>query len=122
MNYFDISIGCTELKKIEVEIKRVQSVVKDLKTKKAELEAKIQKYLTEHQHQGVMINDITVVNEAKKRTKPLAKKEKEERIANLLKQHNIEAPEKIMTELTQVTKGTPLIKNQITINYPKPKQ
>jgi hypothetical protein len=116
-NLFDITSGCMELKKMEVEQKRLQGLLRDLKKKKTDLEVKIQKYLAENQHKGVMINDVTILNECKTRTKPLPKKEKEERLTNLLKQHNIN-PE-LVQEFNKVTKGTPVEKNSITINYVK---
>jgi hypothetical protein len=110
---FDITAGCMELKKMEVEQKRLQGILRDLKKKKTDLENRIQKYLSDNQHKGVMINDMTVLSECKIRTKPLPKKEKEERITNLLKQHNI-SPE-LAQEFNKVTKGTPIEKNKLII-------
>lgn len=115
MNVFDITAGCLELKKIEIEQKRLQGLQRDLKKKKTDIELKIQKYLDDHKHHGVVLNDMVVLNEQRKKTKPLSKVEKDSRITNLLKEHKIDAPEQIIRELNQVTKGITTETKKITI-------
>lgn len=120
---FDITAACTELRKMEAEQKRINDILKDLKKKKVVLEEKIQKYLIENNHQGVMIHGMTVMAETKTRTKPLNKKEKEERVSNWLKSHDVTINDsgRMMEELSKVTKGNAMTKTSITINYPNSK-
>ena len=105
INIFDITAGCLELKKIETEQKRLQAIQRDLKKKKLDLEVKIQKYLDDNKHQGVVLNDMTVLNEQRKKTKPLSKIEKETKITNLLKEHKIDATDEFINKLNNATKG-----------------
>ena len=79
MNPFDITAATNELKNIEAELKRIQHISKQLKDRKKTIEDKIQEYLTSHNHKGVMVNDVTIVSEAKTKTPALPKKEKQDK-------------------------------------------
>jgi hypothetical protein len=103
---FDINAASLELKNIQTEIDRVQKILRDLKTRKTNVLDKIQLYLNQNEHQGVIINNMEILSVTTVKTKPLTKKEKEAHLKNVLKQYT-ETPEtinSIMNELTDTKK------------------
>lgn len=113
---FDITAASHEIKQIDTELKRIHTISLSLKKRKMDIEQKIQKYLNEHNHKGVLINDVTIVQEEKTKVKPLTKKEKECKMKELLKQHGIS--DSLLNEINNVTKGgTVTTQNKLVINY-----
>jgi hypothetical protein len=113
---FDITAASNEIKQIDTELKRIHTISISLKKRKMDIEQKIQKYLTENNHKGVMINDVTIVQQEKTKIKPLTKKEKEFKVKDLLKHHGIS--DSLFNEINNVTKGgTVTTQNKLIINY-----
>ena len=113
---FDITAATHEIKQIDTELKRIYTISHSLKKRKMDIEQKIQKYLTENNHKGVLINDVTIVQEEKTKLKPLTKKEKEIKIKELLKHHGLS--DSFLNEINNVTKGgTVTTQNKLIINY-----
>jgi len=112
---FDLNATSLEIKGIEAEIKRIQKILRDLKTKKDVLLEKMQKYFKENEHQGVIINGMKIETITKEKTKQLTKKEKEEQIKQVLS-HYVDAPHILAEQLQQVTKGQKIEQQKIVIS------
>ena len=115
---FDIGAATQELKNIDAELKRLRTFAGELKKRKVILEDKMSTYLNENGHKGVMINDVTVMTETKEKKTCLPKKEKDEKIKNLLSQY-VTVPEKLFYELKQITQGPTTNKQTITLHTDK---
>ena len=119
---FDITASCTELKNIDLELKRLKSIVKDLSGRKKVLEEKIQVYLDQNQNVGVEFKGVTFLKETKQKTKALTKKEKTEKIQAVLLQHVPDTAAKVLTEISEATKGLQTMQQKLTMNYHDQKQ
>ena len=117
---FDITAASQEIKNIDTELARLRGLSNNLKKKKKEIEDKMGQFLTKHNQKGVIINDITIMNETQTKNKTVPKKEKEAKMKELFS-HYVDLPEKLMYELGQVTKGQQVVQNKIKINYEKSK-
>lgn len=74
-----------ELYRIHVEIQRLNGMIKNLKTHSKGVEARIIQYCEDNQLPGVRYKDTTLIVKNVKKTKPLNKKEKIERLETLLR-------------------------------------
>ncbi len=112
---FDINAASLELKSIQSEIDRVNKIVNELKKKKKAIMDKIQVYLNKNAHQGVLINDMSIMSVTKTKTKALPKKEKEEQIKKVLSQVAGDQTNKIINDLNIATKGKPVVQQTIVV-------
>jgi hypothetical protein len=115
---FDIAAASQELKNIDAELKRLRTFAGELKKRKTLIEEKIQKYLTEHNHKGVMINDVTIISEMTEKKTKLPKVEQDEKMKQILSQY-VNLPEKVLYELKQITQGPITSKPKITLHTDK---
>ena len=115
---FDIAAASQELKSIDAELKRLRTFSGELKKRKSLIEEKIQTYLTEHNHKGVMINDVTIMSETKEKKTQLPKDIKDEKMKQILSQY-VNLPEKVLYELKQITQGPTMSKQTITLHTDK---
>ena len=115
---FDIAAASQELKNIDAELKRLRTFAGELKKRKSLIEEKIQTYLTEHNHKGVMINDVTIISETKEKKTQLPKDIKDEKMKQILSQY-VNLPEKVLYELKQITQGPTMSKQTITLHTDK---
>lgn len=115
---FDIAAASQELKNIDAELKRLRTFSGELKKRKSLIEEKIQTYLTEHNHKGVMINDVTIMSETKEKKTQLPKDIKDEKMKQILSQY-VNLPEKVLYELKQITQGPTMSKQTITLHTDK---
>jgi nitrate/nitrite-specific signal transduction histidine kinase len=113
---FDITIATNELKNINKELVRLRTITSTLKKKKQEIETGIQKYLDINQHKGVMLQDVTILLEKKEKKIPIPKKEKINKIKEVLGQY-VNVPDQVMQEIDKASTGKTVIKNKIVINY-----
>lgn len=114
---FDIAAATQEMKNIDTELLRLRTFSVKLKQRKTEIEKKIQTYLSENNHKGVVIDDVTILAESQKKNKKLSKKEQDEKMLIVLRQHGLS--DTVLSELQKATQGTPVIENKLTINYNK---
>jgi len=98
---FDINAVTLELKAIDTEIGRISKLVTDLKKKKKTLTDKLQLYFNNNQHQGVIINDMTILSVVKSKKKAIPLKEKEEQMKSMLRKY--EVPEQVANEIHNIT-------------------
>lgn len=115
---FDIVASSQELKNIDAELKRLRTFIGELKKRKTLIEEKIQAYLKENNHKGVMINDVTIISETKEKKTQLPKDIKDEKMKQILSQY-VNLPEKVLYELKQSTEGARTSKQTITIHTGK---
>ena len=115
---FDIAAASQELKNIDAELKRLRTFAGELKKRKTLIEEKIQTYLTEHNHKGVMINDVTIISEMTEKKTKLPKGEQDEKMKQILSQY-VNLPEKVLYELKQITQGPITSKPKLTLHTDK---
>ena len=84
--------------------------------KEEEIDRKIEAYFKEKDSQGVILGDVTIMNEVVKRVKPVPKKIKEENINKLLRPL---VTDSVLNELAKLSKGTDTLKNKIVIKETK---
>lgn len=113
MDPFDINATTLEIKSIDFEIQRLQKTLKELKARKEHISEKIKAYLNKGSHTGVVINNMTILSVTKPQTKALTKKEKEEKIKNVLRQFNVE--DRVAQELHTATKGKQTMVQKLVI-------
>ena len=113
--FFDINAATMELKSIQNEMDRVNKIARDLKKKKTEITDKIQLFLAKNAHQGVLINDMSIMNVSKTKIKALPKKEKEEQIKKVISQMAGDQTNKVLTDLSNATKGKTVIEQKLVI-------
>jgi hypothetical protein len=112
---FDINAASLELKSIQSEIDRINKIANELKKRKKMVMDKIQVYLNKNAHQGVLINDMSIMSVTKTKTKALPKKEKEEQIKKVLSQVAGDQTNKIINDLNMATKGKPVVQQTIVV-------
>ena len=74
---FEIVSATRQLNEIGIEIKRLTQSLKKARDIEATIKKDIGTYLESHKQQGVMIHNTTILKEEKMVSKPLKKKEKE---------------------------------------------
>jgi hypothetical protein len=118
-NTFDITIGISELNKIIAEEKRLQHLLKGVRAHKKTVEEKIETYLKNHNHNGVMLNNVIVEKKIIERAKPLSKLEKEKCIEKVLKDNNIGGADQIISDINKQSTGIKITKTKIAITQNK---
>lgn len=86
---FDLNATTLELKAIDTEITRLSKLLNDLKKRKKIIIDKIQNYFNKNEHQGVIINEMTILSVVKSKKKAIPLKEKEEQIKTVLQKYEI---------------------------------
>lgn len=96
-----------ELKDIDIEIKRYNKIIYDLKTRKKILEKNITEFLEERDEPGLKYNGIAIL---KKEGETRKRKNKNEKIVDgmgVLQKYGVNDPEKIVTEIIEAIRGDP---------------
>jgi hypothetical protein len=110
-----IAINMSELKNINVEIKRLGNQMKILKNKKKELEENITEYLKEKESEAVRYKSMLVVAKEKKHRIKKNKSERESEIMSILQKAGINNTEKIMGEIKGALQGKETMINCLKI-------
>ena len=111
----------SELKSIEQELKRLNELMKPLRTRKKEIESNILKFMeSSNQQQGgvggiaaIKMSDVEVVAVEKKTREKLHKDEKEQHAIELLKSNGIQNASKVYSDLQEVLKGKEHTQNKL---------
>jgi hypothetical protein len=118
MALFDLNAVTLELKAIDSEITRLAKQCCELKKKKKILTDKLQLYFEKNNHQGVIINEMTITTISKTKKQAIPKKEKEEQIKQLFSKFQL--PEPIAHELQAITQASKqTVKQEIVIKKDK---
>jgi hypothetical protein len=115
---FDIAASTQELKNIDAELKRLRTFSNELRKRKSHIETKIQTYLQEHNHKGVVLGSVTVISETKNTKTNLPKDIKEQKMKDVLSQYT-NIPDKVLYELQQISQGPTKSKQIITVHTDK---
>ena len=113
---FDISSATKQLREIELELKRLNAQAKHIRLLKSRIENDVRQYLEQSRHQGVIINNVTVLKEEKFIHKRLKKQEKDDKLKSIL--GDTATPE-LMERIKNVNKGEQFLKTSISIQYDK---
>lgn len=118
---FDLNATTLELKAIDTEIVRLTKSVNDLKKRKKIIIDKIQNYFDKNEHQGVIINDMTILSVVKSKKKAIPLKEKEEQIKTVLKKYEI--PAQVASEIYNINHSSKqMTKTEIVIKKDEKKK
>jgi hypothetical protein len=105
-----------ELKNINLEIKRLKTLLSQLKNRSGVLEKNIIAYLNEKDIPGVKDKDTAVIIENKKKRVNVSRKNAESECLKILQSHGIDNAETILKEISEARKGQsiPLQKVKLT--------
>jgi|LauGreDrversion4_2_1035121.scaffolds.fasta_scaffold19246_6 hypothetical protein len=113
---FDITSATRQIKEIENEIKRLNGLLKNARLEKSKLENDIRLYLEHTKHQGVIVNNVTILKEDKLVHRRLKKQEKEDKLKSLL---GDSASSELIEKIKNFSKGDQVVKSSISIQYDK---
>lgn len=88
-----------ELERLNVEIKRLSGVLKNLRKQAKQVETNIISYLNEHEQPGVKYNNKAIIIENKIKKKRKTKAQRDNDMMEVLRSYNIPNPEKAMKEI-----------------------
>lgn len=111
---FDITGATKQLGEVEKEIKRLNACLRQTRDLKKKIESDIAKYLESNRQQGVIINDMTIMNEARIVRKPLKKVEKDNRLKEALGEH---ATPQMIEQIKNATKGNQVVEKKLIVQY-----
>jgi len=118
---FDLNATTLELKAIDIEIGRLTKSLHDLKKRKKIIIDKIQNYFNKNDHQGVIINDMTILSVVKSKKKAIPLKEKEEQMKTVLKKYEI--PPQVANEIYNINHASKqMSKTEIVIKKDEKKK
>jgi hypothetical protein len=100
---FDITSATKQMKEIETEIRRLNGLLRNTRLAKSKIENDIRQYLEHSHHQGVIVNNVTILKEEKLVHRRLKKQEKED----------------LIEKIKNVSKGDQILKSSISIQYDK---
>jgi hypothetical protein len=109
---FDISAATAALADIGAEIKRLKQSLAKAKEIEAKIKNDISTFMEVNKHQGIMINNTTILKQEKEVQQRLKKKEKEEKLKSALGE--IATPE-LLDRIKNASKGATVIKKTITV-------
>jgi hypothetical protein len=113
---FDLNSATKQIKEIELEIKRLNGLLRAARLHKSKLENDIKQYLDHSKHQGVILNNVTIMKEEKLVHKRLKKQEKEEKLKSVL---GDSATPDLIAKIQSASKGNQILKSSISIQYDK---
>jgi hypothetical protein len=113
---FDISSATKQLREVELEIKRLNGLLRQTRLIKSNLENDIRLYLEHTKNQGVILNNMTVLKEEKMVHKRLKKQEKEDKLKSIL---GDTATPDMIEKIKNASKGEQIAKAKISIQYDK---
>lgn len=106
-----------ELKSIEIEIKRLNSILNVWRKKRIQIKERINEYLISKDQPGTKCGDIAIIRKETEKysTKGIKRKDKDEQIITFLSNKGIRNASEIYTELYEIMKGPKVIESQIKI-------
>jgi pseudouridine-5'-phosphate glycosidase len=113
---FDLNSATKQLKEIELEIKRLNALLRTTRLHKSKIENDIKQYLDHSKHQGVILNNVTIMKEEKLVHTRLKKIEKEEKLKSVL---GDSATPELIAKIQNAAKGNQIMKSSISIQYDK---
>jgi hypothetical protein len=113
---FDISSASKQLREIEAEIRRLNTQLKTTRLLKSKIENEVRQYLENTKHQGVIVNNVTILKEDKLVHKRLKKQEKDDRLKTIL--GDTATPE-LIEKIKNANRGEQMVKSSISIQYDK---
>jgi hypothetical protein len=106
MSITKVKQDVSELKKIDIEIKRLSDQLRPLRQRKKEIEEALLTYM---QKQGdvttIKLNDVELYSIEKTKREKLGKDEKEKTAITLLQQSGVSNPKKTYSDLQEMLKG-----------------
>jgi hypothetical protein len=113
-----VKADVSELKQINLEIKKLMTLMKPLKERKKLLEAQVLDYMKSVGDQGlkaIKMHDVEVVAVEKKVRERMKKEEKENTAIQLLHQSGVNNARKVYRDMQELTKGKENVKKQIKL-------
>jgi len=115
MSSAQIAINMSELKNINVELKRLGQQMKILKTKKKEIEENIADYLKEMESEAARYKNMIVISKEKKHRIKKNKVEREHELSSILQKAGIHNTDKVLHEIKEALKGKETMINCLKI-------
>jgi hypothetical protein len=115
MSSAQIAINMSELKNINVELKRLGQQMKILKTKKKEIEENIADYLREMESEAARYKNMIVISKEKKHRIKKNKVERENELSSILQKAGIHNTDKVLHEIKEALKGKETMINCLKI-------
>jgi hypothetical protein len=113
---FDIASATKQLREVEVELKRLNTLIRQTRLIKSNLENDIKQYLEQTKNHGVILHNMTVLKEEKLVHKRLKKQEKEDKLKSILGES---ATPDMIEKIKNAAKGEQIAKAKISIQYDK---
>lgn len=117
-----IKSNFNELNQINTEIKRISEVLRRLRARAKEVEQNILQYLESKEQEGVKYDGTVVLVESKTKRVSKKKKEVEEDSINVLREHGIENPERVLQEILEARRGEAVQNQKLKIKKLKNKE
>ena len=108
-----------ELNELKIEIKRVSSSLKDLRTREKIIVERLAKYLDETNQPGVKYANTAIILEQRN---PIARKKKkiqESDTLEVLRKHGILDPEQALKDIIKARTGDPVLKQTVRLQVLK---
>jgi uncharacterized protein YktB (UPF0637 family) len=111
---FDIGSATKQLKEVEAEIKRLNTLLRNARLAKSKIENDMRLYLEHTKHQGVILNNVTILKEDKLVHRRLKKQEKDEKLKSVL---GDSATPELIERIRNAAKGEQVVKSSISVQY-----
>lgn len=105
----------TELKRLDIEIKRQQTELRRLRNQKKDCEKRILDYLDTTEQPGLRFHDMTIIATDRKKRRYKKKSEKEEAGKIILQKHGIYNSKEALDELLNAMRGSPERESKLQI-------
>lgn len=115
MSSAQIAINMSELRNINVELKRLGQQMNVLKTKKKEIEENIADYLREMESEAARYKNMIVIAKPKKHRIKKGKVERENELAMILQKAGINNTDRVLNEIKEALKGKETMINCLKI-------
>lgn len=114
-----IKESLVELENLEQEIKRHRSIIKEMTTRKKDIENEIQEYLVSKDQEGMKYNGKAILLEHGEKRPTKTPKDKKQSVIKLLEGLGVYNPEEMYSQITDVTKGSPRQTRKVVIKQIK---
>ena len=101
----DISGKFSEIQNLTEEIERLSKTLKRLRLQKQAVEQEVIAYLKKVKQPGIKKGDIILLQSQKVYGPPKKKRERESDGINVLKNHGVDKPDEVLTEVVEAMKG-----------------
>ena len=115
MSSAQIAINMSELRNINVELKRLGQQMNVLKTKKKEIEENIADYLREMESEAARYKNMIVIAKPKKHRIKKGKVERENELTMILQKAGISNTDRVLNEIKEALKGKETMINCLKI-------